>query len=79
MFWLKTFLTKIKKFNFVFKSLKLCFYILFLIANRDTRTKVINIANTYINIFKKLKDINAIIVFIDVTNSLYINKSSSNY
>ncbi len=78
MFQLKTFLTKIKRLNFVLKSLKLCFYILFLIASRDIYVKAINIANICINIFKELKNINAIIAFIDVINSLYIDKNSSN-
>jgi len=71
-------LTKIKKLNFVFKSLKLCFYILFLITNKNIYIKVINIASIYINIFKKLKNINAIIVFINVINNLYINRNSNN-
>jgi len=71
-------LTKIKKLNFVFKNLKLYFYILFLIANKDIYIEVINIANICINIFKKLKNINAIIVFINIINSLYINKSLNN-
>jgi len=75
---IKIFLTKIKKLNFVFKSLKLYFYILFSVANRDTYIKAINIANIYINIFKKLKNINTIIAFINVINSLYINKSLNN-
>jgi len=71
-------LTKIKRFNFVLKSLKLYFYILFLIASRNIYTKAINVASIRINIFKELKDINAIITFINVINSLYINKSSNN-
>ncbi len=71
-------MTKIKRFNFVLKSLKLYFYILFLIASRNIYTKAINVASIRINIFKELKDINAIITFINVINSLYINKSSNN-
>ncbi len=69
---------KIKKFNFVFKNLRLYFYILFLIANRNMYTKVINIANIYINTSKKLENINIIIIFINIINKLYINKSSNN-
>jgi len=72
-------LTKIKKLNFVFKSLKLYFYILFLIANKDIYIKTINIASICINIFKKLKNINTIIMFINIINNLYINKNSNNY
>jgi len=71
-------LTKIKKLNFVFKNLKLYFYILFLIASKDTYTKVINVANIRINTFKKLENINTIIAFINVINSLYINRNSNN-
>jgi len=71
-------LIKIKKFNFVFKNLRLYFYILFLIANRNMYTKVINIANIYINTSKKLENINIIIIFINIINKLYINKSSNN-
>jgi len=71
-------LTKIKKLNFVFKSLKLYFYVLFLIASKDTRIKVINIANIYINTFKELKDINAIIALNNAINSSYINRSLNN-
>ena len=78
IFWLKIFSTKIKRFNLVFKSLRLYFYVLFLVANRDTYIKAINIANIYINIFKKLKNINIIIAFINVINKLYINRSSNN-
>ncbi len=40
--------------------------------------KVINIASICINIFKKLKNINTFIVFINIINSLYINKSLNN-
>ena len=65
-------MTKIKKLNFVFKSLKLYFYVLFLVASKNTYTKVINIANTCINISKKLKDIDTIIALINIINSLYI-------
>jgi len=68
-------LTKIKKLNFVFKSLRLYFYILFLVANKNTYTKVINIANIRINTFKKLRNINAIIAFVNAINSLYIDRS----
>ena len=71
-------MTKIKKLNFVFKNLRLYFYILFLIANKNIYIKVINVASIYINIFKKLKNINAIIAFINVINNLYIDKSSNN-
>ena len=71
-------MTKIKKLNFVLKSLKLYFYILFLIASRDTYIKTINIANTYINISRKLENINTIIALINAINSLYINRSSNN-
>ncbi len=78
IFWLKIFLTKIKKLNFVLKSLKLCFYVLFLIINKNTYIKVINIASIYINISRKLKNIDAIIAFINVINSLYIDRSSNN-
>ncbi len=78
IFWLKIFSTKIKRFNLVFKSLRLYFYILFLVANRDTYTKVINIANIYINMFRELEDVNTIIAFISVINSLYINKNLNN-
>jgi len=38
-------------------------------------TKVINIANICINIFKKIENINTIIAFVSVINSLYINRS----
>ncbi len=68
---------KIKKLNFVLKSLRLYFYILFLVANKDTYIKIINIASTCINISRKLKDINAIIVFVNIINSLYIDRSSN--
>ncbi len=78
IFQLKTFSTKIKKLNFVFKSLKLYFYILFLIANKNTYTKVINIASICINMFKKLENVNTIIAFINVINSSYIDRSSNN-
>jgi len=71
-------LTKIKKLNFVFKNLRLYFYILFLIVSRNMRIKVINIANTYINIFKKLENINIIIVFVNTINNLYIDKNLNN-
>jgi len=71
-------LTKIKRLNFVFKNLKLYFYILLLIANKNIYTKTINIANIYINIFRELKDINTIIAFINIINNLYIDKSSGN-
>jgi len=71
-------LTKIKRLNFIFKSLKLYFYILFLIANKDIYIKIINIASICINIFRKLKNINAIIAFINAINSLYINRNSNN-
>ena len=71
-------MTKIKRLDFVFKNLKLYFYVLFLIASRNIYTKAINVASIRINIFKELKDINAIITFINVINSLYINKSSNN-
>ncbi len=74
----KAFLTKIKKLNFVFKSLQLYFYVLFLVASRDIYAKVINIANIRVNTFKELKDINAIIAFLNAINSLYIDKSSNN-
>jgi len=72
-------LTKIKKLNFVFKSLKLYFYILFLIANKNIYIKIINIASTCINISRKFKNINTIIIFINIINNLYINRSSNNY
>ncbi len=75
IFWFKTFSTKIKRFNFVFKSLKLYFYILLLIANKDTYAKVINVANTCINTFKKLENVDAIIAFVNIINSLYIDRS----
>ncbi len=42
------------------------------------RIKVINIANTYINIFKKLENINIIIVFVNTINNLYIDKNLNN-
>jgi len=71
-------LTKIKRLDFVFKNLKLYFYVLFLVANRDTYIKTINVANICINMFKKLRNINTIIAFINVINSLYIDKSSNN-
>ncbi len=71
-------MTKIKKLNFVFKNLRLYFYILFLIVSRNMRIKVINIANTYINIFKKLENINIIIVFVNTINNLYIDKNLNN-
>jgi len=51
---------------------------LFLIANKDTCAKVIDVANICINTFKKLKDANAIIALIDVINSLYVDESSNN-
>ena len=71
-------MTKIKRLNFVFKSLKLYFYILFLVASRNIYIKAINIASIYINIFRKLKDINTIIALVNAINSLYINRSSNN-
>jgi len=71
-------LTKIKRFNLVLKSLKLCFYILFLVANKNTYTRAISVANIRINTFKKFKNVDAIIAFVGVTSSLYINKSSNN-
>ncbi len=71
-------MTKIKRLDFVFKNLKLYFYVLFLVANRDTYIKTINVANICINMFKKLRNINTIIAFINVINSLYIDKSSNN-
>jgi len=48
---------------------------LFLVANKDIYIKVINIASICINIFKKLKDINTIIAFINTINSLYIDRN----
>jgi len=47
---------------------------LFLVANKDTYTKVINIANICINRFKKLKDINAIIAFINVCHDSRLDR-----
>jgi len=58
--------------------LKLYFYILFLVASRDIYTKTINIANIYINIFKELENIDTIIVFVNIINSLYIDRNSNN-
>ncbi len=75
IFWFKTFSIKIKKLNLVFKSLKLCFYVLFLIANRDTYAKVINIASICINTSRKLKNIDTIIAFINAINSSYVDRS----
>ncbi len=40
--------------------------------------EAINIANICINTFRKLKNINTIIAFINVINSLYIDRSSNN-
>ncbi len=40
--------------------------------------KAINIASIRINTSKKLRNINAIIAFINAINSLYINESSNN-
>jgi len=70
-------LTKIKRLDLVFKSLRLCFYVLFLIANRDTCVEAIDVANICVNMFKKLEDVDAIIAFVDVINSSYIDESSS--
>jgi len=47
---------------------------LFLVASRDIYTKTIIIANIYINIFKKLRDTNTIIVFANTINNLYIDR-----
>ncbi len=77
IFELKIFLTKIKKLDFVFKSLRLYFYVLFLIANRNICAKVISVASTRVSTSRKLKNINAIIAFINAINSLYIDRSSS--
>ncbi len=43
------------------------------------RTKTINIANICTNIFRKFKDIDTIIIFTNIINSLYIDRSSNNY
>jgi len=51
---------------------------LFLVANKNTYIEVINIANICINITRELKDINIIITFINIINSLYIDRSSNN-
>jgi len=77
IFWLEIFSTKIKKLDFVFKSLKLYFYILFLVASRNTCIKVVDIASICVNIFKEFEDINTIIVFVNTIDSLYINRSSN--
>jgi len=52
---------------------------LFLIANRNIYIKTTIIANTYINIFRKLRDTNTIIMLIDIIDNLYIDKNSNNY
>ena len=51
---------------------------MFLVANKNTYTRAISVANIRINTFKKFKNVDAIIAFVGVTSSLYINKSSNN-
>ena len=51
---------------------------MFLVASKDTCAKIVNIANIRTNIFKELENINTIIVFINIINSLYIDRSSNN-
>ncbi len=70
-------MTKIKRLNLVLKSLRLCFYVLFLVASRDTCVEAIDVANICINTFRKLGDVNAIIAFVNVTNSSYVDRSLS--
>ncbi len=77
IFWLKIFSTEIKRLNFVFKSLKLYFYILFSVASRDTYTEAINIANIYINTFREFENINTIIIFVNAINSLCVDRNSN--
>jgi len=72
-------LTKIKRLNFVFKSLKLYFYILFLVASRNIYIKTTIVADIYIDIFREFRDINTIILFVNTIDSLYIDTSSNNY
>ena len=64
--------------NRVIKSLELCFYVLFLVASRNTCAKAIDIASIRINTFRELENIDAIIAFVDVINSSYIDRSSNN-
>ena len=72
-------MTKIKRLNFVFKSLKLYFYILFLVASRNIYIKTTIVADIYIDIFREFRDINTIILFVNTIDSLYIDTSSNNY
>ena len=50
---------------------------MFPIASRDTCIEAINIANICVNTSRKLEDIDAIIVFVDIISSLYIDRSSN--
>ncbi len=42
------------------------------------RIKITIIANIYINIFRELRDINTIILFVNTIDNLYIDKSLNN-
>lgn len=54
-------------------------YVLFSVANRNTRAKVIVIASIYVvNMFNKLRNIVAIIALANIIDNLYINKDSNN-
>ena len=52
---------------------------MFLVVSKNIYIKITIITNIYINIFKEFRNTNIIILFINIINSLYIDKSLNNY